>query len=937
METLSRVPATPCDTTTAELGSHASPVSRVASPKSRLLLAVAIGLLLEAAATVPFGQTATAALLVPAALAILVAALAALVAGLWAGVFVALSGWILFFVLVAERALRAALVLPIWVALAVAVGLGGDRWRRAERARSRADSQLDAVRADLSRALLELDLESRIVGWTDAAEAIYGYEGEEIEGRELAALAGDDAEASNVARRWLERVERGERIHCSHVVHQRKDGADVSVSLTLAPIRDDDRVVGACVLISDVSEQARAREELRRAEAKYRTLAENLPLVTWLSAPGDRSSLLYVSPQVETMLGYSPAEWQAEPDLFSRLLHPDDREHVLATLERVQADAVPLRCEYRLVARDGRIVWIREKTCTVKDAAGRPFYTQTLLRDISERKRADEERERLRGAERATAAVIVVRQRRLDLLRDAGEILGATIDVQPSVQRVAELTVHDLADWCTVDAVAEGGELTRVAVACGEPQHAEPGREPDSAVRAVVQSGQHLVIPPLRHGQDLDGELVEAELPGEAVSVICVPIRSRGRPLGALTFARTAPGPAYGADELALAEDLAVRIGMAIDRARLHVEVEERADAARVLAYVAEAVLLLDRTGNVRLWNPAAEKITGIVADEVVGHSAADVIPGWREAADSVPVSASPGPGHREVMIPIETEKGERWISISGVQFFGGTVYAFRDVTEVRQLEELKADFIATASHELRTPLAAVYGAAQTLLRHDFALDEAGRDRFVSLIAEESDRLGRIVNEILLANQLDAGRVDLGSEPFDPVELVARAVEAARTHAPPRISLERLVPERVPLVAADRDKVRQVLVNLIENAIKYSPDGGRIEVGLESGQSSGEETVLFYVKDQGIGIPAEEQARIFEKFYRLDPQMTRGVGGTGLGLYICSELVSRMGGNIWVESIEGDGSTFMLELPVDSTSFPRAVPGSAQTRGSAPS
>src|SRR5207302_3123823 len=234
-------------------------------------------------------------------------------------------------------------------------------------------------------------------------------------------------------------------------------------------------------------------------------------------------------------------------------------------------------------------------------------------------------------------------------------------------------------------------------------------------------------------------------------------------------------------------------------------------------------------------------------------------------AVDTVPVFGSPDPGHKEMVIPIEIEHGERWIAISGVKFFGGTVYAFRDMTDVRRLEEIEADFIATASHELRTPLAAVYGAAQTLLRHDFALDESGRDRFVSLIAEESERLGRIVNEILLANQLDSGRVELGSEPFDPIELVERVVEAARTHAPSEISVERVAPERAPLVAADRDKVRQVLINLTENAMKYSPDGGRIQVGLEAGQSSGEETVIFFVKDEGIGIPSDEQGRIFEK------------------------------------------------------------------------
>jgi two-component system phosphate regulon sensor histidine kinase PhoR len=678
------------------------------------------------------------------------------------------------------------------------------------------------------------------------------------------------------------------------------------------------------------AELAELRERVRQAEVEYRAIIESLPLLTWLTVPGDRTSSLYISPHVEAMLGYSPAEWRAEPQLFSRLLHPDDRDRVLAEQEAAARDSGHLRSDYRLVAREGRIVWIHEETSIVRDASGKPIYAQTFLVDVSDRKRADEEHERLRAAERTAANLRTVRQRRLDLLRDAGEVLGAATDVRSSLQRVVELVVQDLADWSAIDVLEPNGELTRTGVARAEPRGAEPAHEPDAFVHGVIKSGLPLVVPATPH-HDSAEEVVE--LPRGVVSLITVPVTSRGRPLGALTLAHNSGGSDYGGDEVALAEDLAARIGIAIDRARLYLEVEERADAARVLTYVADAVLLLDRADAVRLWNPAAESITGIAASDVIGRPPGEVIPGWREAVESIPVSTSPDPGHPEVMIPIEAKDGEHWIAISGVRFFGGTVYAFRDVTQGRHLEELKADFIATASHELRTPLAAVYGAAQTLLRHDFALDEAGRDRFVSLIAEESERLGRIVNEILLANQLDSGRVDLGTEPFDPIELVERVVEAARTHAPTEIVVERVAPERAPLVAADRDKVRQVLINLTENAIKYSPDGGRIRVGLELGQSPDEETVIFYVKDEGIGIPAEEQARIFEKFYRLDPQMTRGVGGTGLGLYICSELVHRMGGNIWVESREGQGSTFLLELPVEAAPYPRAVAVPAQSTG----
>ena len=671
-----------------------------------------------------------------------------------------------------------------------------------------------------------------------------------------------------------------------------------------------------------LDERRRRREALETIERKHLDLVGALPLATWHYSSGNRGETLFVSRQIETMLGYSPEEWAAEPDLFSRLLHPEDRERLLTAIEHAGEKGTPIRTEYRLLARDGSVVWIREEGSTVRSPGGEPLYGQSFLVDISERKRADEERDHLRAAERAAASETLERQRRLDLLRKATEVASSSLDYKSTVQQVAELVVRDLADWCVVDASEEGAPLQRLAVARAEPAKgrvgAVPGDEPEEAVQAVVQSGEPRVVPPL--GESAKGDDLRGFLGGvEARSLISVPLRARTRPFGAITIARTGPGPVYSARDLALLEDLAGRIALAVDRARLYFEVEERADAARVLAHVVDAVALLDGSGIVRLWNPAAEGITAIPSADVVGRSAAEAIPGWKEAVDSVPISASPDPGYPEVVIPLETQRGERWVAIAGVRFFGGTVYAFRDLTDVRRLEEMKADFLSTASHELRTPLAAVYGAAQTLLRHDFALDEGGRDRFVSLIAEESERLGRIVNEILLANQLDAGRLDLQAEPFDPVELVDRVVESTRAYAPPGVSVNRVVQDGLPRVDADRDKVRQVLVNLVENAIKYSPDGGRVDVGVESR----DQAVLFYVKDEGLGIPGDEQSRVFEKFYRVDPQMRRGVGGTGLGLYICNELVSRMGGHIWVESSSGEGSTFLFELPAAGNGGPR--------------
>jgi len=678
-----------------------------------------------------------------------------------------------------------------------------------------------------------------------------------------------------------------------------------------------------------VGEQRRAREELTDSNRRYRDLTDSLPLVTWIYAVGDRSDTRLVSPQIESLLGYAPGDWDG--DLLERIIHPDDRGRVQKEIAAADEAGTPFEAEYRVLARSGSVVWIREQARTISRRDGRPLFGESFLADIGERKRIEDECEGLVAAERTASAQTTERQARLDLLREVAE-LASSLDYKASIERIAGLVVRGLADWCLVDLAEEGAPLKRIAVARAEAGAAgAPRQEPDPGVESVISSGSPRILPEL--GSTSNGQPPSFLEGLKTRSVICAPMRVRGRSIGALTVARTAISETYGADDLALVQDIAARIAVSVDRARLHGEVEQRAEAARVLEHVADGILLLDRGGKVRLWNPAAEGITAIRAADIVGRAAADAIHGWQDAVDTVPVAATPDPGHSEVVIPIETERGERWIAISGVQFFGGTVYAFRDLTDVRRLEELKASFIATASHELRTPLAAVYGAAQTLLRHDFALDEGGRDRFVSLIADESERLGRIVNEILLASQLDAGRLDLEAEPFDAAELVERVVEATRAYAPPGVKVGHGVAADVPLVEADRDKVRQVLVNLVENAIKYSPDGGVIDVGVEPHEGN----VIFHVRDEGLGIPVDEQSRVFEKFYRVDPHMTRGVGGTGLGLYICNELVGRMGGHIWLESTPGEGSTFLFELPAaPSMAAPRPAEMGARPQNVSP-
>jgi signal transduction histidine kinase len=233
-------------------------------------------------------------------------------------------------------------------------------------------------------------------------------------------------------------------------------------------------------------------------------------------------------------------------------------------------------------------------------------------------------------------------------------------------------------------------------------------------------------------------------------------------------------------------------------------------------------------------------------------------------------------------------------------------------LSRLREFDRLKDEFIAIVSHELRTPLTSVYGAAMTLEKHE--LDDARRHELLEIVTTEAARLSRLLDDILWVSRLDSGRARPHITPVAPLPLTEDVVDATRTHLPHDLSLDLLHDSPLPDVAADADKLRQVLVNLIENAVKYSRSGG-IQVRLASHYGN----VRFSVRDEGPGIPPGQHDRIFEKFYRLDPHMTQGVGGTGLGLYICRQLVEAMNGDIWVESAPGEGSTFSFELPVAKT------------------
>ncbi|MGH3051217.1 MAG: ATP-binding protein, partial [Gaiellaceae bacterium] len=395
--------------------------------------------------------------------------------------------------------------------------------------------------------------------------------------------------------------------------------------------------------------------------------------------------------------------------------------------------------------------------------------------------------------------------------------------------------------------------------------------------------------------------------------IICVPLTVGERTLGALTLVAE-QDRRFTEVDLDVAKQLAGRAAVAVENARLYREAEERADAALALSYVGDGVVLLDERGRVRHWNAAIAAITGVPEERILGRRVAELLPAWDELAPHVQLASADAPATARPVtlpLPLPLEDGERWLAVTGVAFEEGVVYALRDVSEERALERARSDFVATASHELRTPLAAVYGAARTLRRTDIELLPEQRETFMDIIESETDRLTGIVTQILLAGQLDSGRLEVSASECDLHDLAESVLASARLRAPDSVELKLSGTNGRALALADHDKLRQVLVNLVDNAIKYSPDGGDVEI--EVGRRG--TRARLAVRDHGLGIPPAERERIFEKFYRLDPALNRGVGGSGLGLYICRELVVQMEGTIAVEPTPGSGTTFVVELP----------------------
>ncbi|MBE3594111.1 MAG: HAMP domain-containing protein [Candidatus Carbobacillus altaicus] len=335
-----------------------------------------------------------------------------------------------------------------------------------------------------------------------------------------------------------------------------------------------------------------------------------------------------------------------------------------------------------------------------------------------------------------------------------------------------------------------------------------------------------------------------------------------------------------------------------------------------VLANMTSGVLLLDRDGIVTFANRAALSILQLRIDEVIGFGHIQALKHyelskWIDHAEEVHE-----PLRHEMMLYFPVE---RVIDLQLVPLFNeadrydGLLVMLHDISEIRRLERIRSEFVANASHELKTPVTSIQGFAETLL--DGAVEDPREARaFAEIIYRESERLKRLIQDILDLSKIEQRRVPFEYRDVHLATLIADVfLQVEKSRQEKSIAIRAYVDDDLTL-ETDCDRLKQILLNLVINGIQYTPPGGYVAVYGEYDGTSGDD-VLIRVEDNGIGIPQKDLSRVFERFYRVDKARSRNSGGTGLGLAIVKHLVEMMEGTIWVESIEGKGTTFYVRLP----------------------
>ena len=721
-------------------------------------------------------------------------------------------------------------------------------------------------------AIIAQTLDGALISWNKSAEALFGYTAAEIIGRKAFDFVPPDL-YKEVVQAWS-RVREGLATHYD-TVRIRKDGALIDVGITISPIRKSGEITGMAVIAHDIGERVHTLDKLRESEVRFRAAFENAPLGMSMNALDGR--FLQVNAALCQMFGYAEAEllrfnW---PDLT----HPEDAGRFEMAATRIRQD--PSACidiEERCIHRSGAIVWVRTRMSVVRDDAGAPLYSVSHVEDITDRKRVEQ------------------------ALRDSEDRFRIMADGCPEMLWVTDTT----------------GAVRFVNSALRD-YFNKPSEEFEDSnwLRVMHESDGPAYFQAFHHAleqrQAFRGEARVRRLDGEYRW-----IESRAQP----RFSSEGEFLGYVGLSTDMTERKETEAGLRSSEEKFRQFADNLGEVLWLHSPVENRVLYV---------NPAFEIVWGRSRDEIYADPAA-----WFESIepeDRAGVAGMWPPDRNQkpyvAEYRIRTPTGElKWIrdKVLPIRGENGNVERrigiAQDITQAKEAviamtaakeaadaaNRAKSEFLANMSHEIRTPINGVIGMTGLLLDTELTAEQR---EYAEIVRSSGESLLAVINDILDFSKVEAHKLDLDMQDFDLDTALSATVQVLLPMcADQGVTLAYRIAPNVPaLLRGDCGRLRQVLVNLAANAVKFTPRG-QVTIRAELDTPQQPAVIRFSVEDTGIGIPDNRRSDIFKPFTQVDGSLTRKYGGTGLGLAICKQLVELMGGQIGVQSELGKGSTF---------------------------
>jgi PAS domain S-box-containing protein len=641
---------------------------------------------------------------------------------------------------------------------------------------------------------------------------------------------------------------------------------------------------------------------------RYRALVEQVPAIIYTDSAEKMFQSLYINPQLKTITGYEPDEWIADEDLWSRIILPEDRERVLEEYTRTYAAMEPSISEYRIKTRDGRVIWVSDETRLIRDRKGKPLFWQGVMIDITARKRAEQTQQAIYRISHA----IVTTTSLDELFRSIHGILGELMPVSNLYIALYD-PISDLLSFpYYIDQYDE-------APAPGKPEH--------GLTEYVLRTKK-----PLWATRNVFSKLIKQgevdKIGTDSVDWIGVPLIVGERVTGVMVTQSYTEGVVFNQEQFDLMKFISTQVALSIERKLDQQRITDALEYNKTLINSSSlGITTYDASGKCILVNESMTRILGITREQVLGENFND-IESWKTSGllgSACEAVASGNETRREIHM-INSSDEEIWLDCRFTPFYSNgephLLLSVDDITISKQaevslqvyaakLEQSNRDlqeFAYIASHDLQEPLRKVLAFGDRLTKkYGDALDETGRD-YLKRMRDASQRMQTLINDLLTFS-----RVTTRAQPFTKVDLNS-LIQDVISDLEMQIdrTLGKVEISDLPKIEGDPTQMHQLLQNLINNGLKFHQEG--VPPIIQVSANILKRKCKIFVKDNGIGFDMQYLDRIFKPFQRLHGRME--YEGSGMGLAICRRIVERHSGEITATSALGEGSTFIVSLPI---------------------